>query len=128
MSEYQGEERRSEYCPVHHIKCDQWDNTEKKVSSRVPIWIFIMVSTAFMSSVGVTATWLNIASIERHEHVVTKLTEHVDSSNRILTNNSIVLGRATHALNEVVFNQQRVIDQLKMEFQPLPDYNIELPE
>ncbi len=35
-------DRRADFCPVHNIKCAQWDSTEKKVSNRVPIWVFVI--------------------------------------------------------------------------------------
>ena len=121
MDEYKGEERRAEYCPVHHIKCEQWKATEAKLASRVPVWVFVI----FISVAASAATWLNVASIERHDVVVKELTTHVGHSNEVLLKNSIILSRATHALNEIALNQRHVMEQLELEFERIPSYNLD---
>jgi hypothetical protein len=113
-------ERRQEYCPVHNLKCEQWATTEKKLAAKVPIWVFVCA----IGVIGSTATWLNISSIDRHDVVIKELTKHIDSSNEVLVKNTAILSRATHAINEVSMNQRRVMDQLKIKFVPIPDYDM----
>lgn len=117
--DYNGEERRRGFCPVHHLKCHQIRDVEIKTSKRVPIWVFVV----FISGLTGVLGFLNYDSIRRHDEVMDHLGDHVEKANIVLENNSRVLGRVTHSLNEVALNQQEVMKVIDLEFRRIPRYD-----
>ena len=99
-SYYNGDERRKGYCPVHHVKCNQLDNTEREVKRKVPIWVFTLFLMMAGSVFGYQLYLLN---------------DHVRNSNSILRNLS-------HGLREVALNQKTVMHELELTYQELHDY------
>ena len=112
MNEWDGKnERRAEYCPVHHLKCGEWKSTEEAVKSKVPIWVFRIFLTILVVILGA----MNVNSYRENKAVLEAVNEHVEKSNKILS-------AMSHGLNEVAVNQRKILRTLKLEFEELPDY------
>lgn len=115
---YSGEERRSSFCPVHHIKCKEIEGIESESKKKVPIWVF----TLFVSAMLVILGWYNLQMNARNEEVIESLEKHILQSDITFTKNSVIMTRVAHALNEVAYNQRSVMRKIDLEFQEIPDY------
>lgn len=113
--------KEDQYCPVHNIKCKELESTKRLAMKRVPIWAFYL----FVGGSVAVAGWLNLASIERHERSMKVIESHIITSNSSISGIGSILGRATHALNEIAFNQRVVMQNLELDFQEIPDYELE---
>lgn len=111
MTEWNGDERRQEYCPVHHIKCAEIKEAGEVSKTKVPIWIFKIFVTCVVLVLG----YMNVDSYRSNQQTLSVLDAHVQKSN-------IILHRITHGLNEVALNQRKVMSKLELEFVHLPDY------
>ena len=109
--DYDGPERRSEYCPVHHIKCEEWKNTEADMRKRVPIWVF----TIFVTALGSLLAYMNYDTMQKQEKTLVILNTHIERSNRILST-------VSHGLLEIGMNQRKVMRGLDLEFEHVPKY------
>jgi hypothetical protein len=98
--EYIGEERRKDYCPVHHIKCAQQEKTGMEVKKRVPIWVFTIFLICLSSVIGYQLVLLN---------------NHVVESNKIFK--VITFGQ-----RELAHNQRIVMHELKLPYEELRIY------
>ena len=85
-TKYDGPERRREYCPVHHIKCQEIKDARTETRRRVPIWVFTLVVGMLITAQGIL---INIA-IRSNEKSNATLTEHIRTSDRILNNLNIL--------------------------------------
>ena len=111
---YEGPERRTEYCPVHHIKCKEWNNTQESVKQRVPIWVFRMFLAVLIVVIGA----MNVSSYRDNQDMLVLINDHIQKSNTLLT--SIM-----HTTSETASNQRRVMSKIELEFQKLPHYGID---
>ena len=115
MTEWDGEtERRAEYCPVHHIKCKEWEATDKEVKNRLPIWVATILLTIAIPVVGFNYFQDSQANVQ----ILKRIDKHIDSSNKMLK-------KISHGTNEIALNQRKVMDKLEMEFSPLPHYDFD---
>lgn len=119
QNNYNGKERREDYCPVHHIKCKQLNDLESDVKNRLPRWVFLTFIGLMTSMLG----YMNYQILDsqqdalmRQERLQSVLNVHLEESNRIFT-------RINHNINEVAVNQQRVLEKLDMPFRPIPRYD-----
>ena len=119
MTEYEGDEQRKGYCPVHHIKCDEIKNLSAEGKKKLPIWVFSFFAVGLFSIMG----WYNIETAKDNRSVLVSLEKHMIDSNRVFAESSRVLKKATHVLAEVSFNQKTVMKKLELEFQDIPDYD-----
>ena len=121
--EYNGTEKRSGFCPVHHIKCGEIDRNietlQKDTKARVPIWVF----SAFVVMVGTVLGYLNMEAVNKSTAIQLLLKEHIEKSNIILTDIRTDIRATQHGLNEVAINQTRVMKKLDLEFETIPHYN-----
>ncbi|NNF97493.1 MAG: hypothetical protein HKM94_11255, partial [Halobacteria archaeon] len=118
MPEHIEKERREGYCPVHHIKCSEIKELQTDSKKRVPVWVFTLFAVAVFGVVG----WFNLDGIRRNKEVLESLSLHMNESSLVFERTTRILSRATHALNEVAFNQRNVMKKLELDFQPIPDY------
>ena len=115
---YQGEERRSEYCPVHHIKCQEWKDTKEEMKTRVPIWIFKIFIGVIITVLG----YMNYSAISHHQELIEALNDHMAESTKIFGRINSSFSNITHSLNEIGMNQRSVMKKIELEFQHLPEY------
>ena len=119
MNKYTGEERREGYCPEHHIKCAEISTLQIDQKKKVPIWVLGLFTAAFLSSLG----FINKLSMDRHEVVLKSLEGHIIHSTEVLDENSKILSRASHVLQEVAFNQKMVMKQIELDFESIPEFD-----
>ncbi len=109
---YDGEEKRSEYCPVHHIKCSDIKDLQIDAKKRVPIWVFVI----FVSAMGGVLGYMNYEIISKEVVTQRLLATHIEKSN-------VILNSMKHGLNEVALNQRTVMHKLDLEFEEAPRYD-----
>ena len=117
--EYNGTEKRSGYCPVHHLKCGEIETLQKDTKGRVPIWVF----SAFVVMMGAVLGYLNVEAVNKSTAIQLLLKEHIEKANIILTDIRTDIRATQHGLNEVAINQTKVMKKLDLEFETIPHYN-----
>lgn len=114
---YSDIERRIDHCPICH--CKQEEPTDQRtVLNRVPIWVF----TIFLVSLGSVLSYmlkLNADAIRHNELVMIALNEHIDVSNQRVVD-------GTKILIELGMNQRKIMKKLRLEFEPIPDYQFDI--
>ena len=110
-TQYNGQERRDGYCPVHKLKCEEWRATEESMKSKVPIWVFRIFLTLLVAVLGA----MNCNAYRHNEVVLATVQDHVETSTSFLR-------RVSHGLREVASNQRTVMKELNLEFEHMPDY------
>jgi len=119
-------ERRTGFCPVHHIKCDEWKSTEEKVNilerNKVSFVVLKIIITIVLSLGGTywyyqdTVNREKFGSMLRTQTVSTDLlNKHVDSSNKLLK-------RMSHDVREMKLNLQTTLKRQNLEYQRIPGY------
>lgn len=116
---YDGDEKRRDYCPVHHLKCSEIRQLQTASSHSVPIWVFM----SFVSLLTGVLGYINYDGARKHSEVIDSLEKHIDKADIVLGNSSRVLSRVTHSLNEVALNQREVMEKLELEFKHIPKYD-----
>ena len=102
-------EHRTVYCPVHHIKCQELKDARDEGKLKLPIW----VGKIFIVCLVLVLGYMNLDGYRRDDKAFELLNKHVKAS-------TIVLKSLTHAINEVAINQQRVMEELDLEFKEIP--------
>jgi hypothetical protein len=121
MTEYEGDEKRQGFCPVHHIKCEELKSIKSEGRKKLPIWVFTFFATILFSAMW----WYNIQVSEDHQIVIKSLQMHLTESSIVFRENARVISRATHILSEVAFNQRTVMEKLEMDYQEIPDFDMQ---
>ena len=112
MDEWDGGERRTEYCPVHHIKCQEMKEQKDEMKKRIPIWVGKLFLTVLVLALG----YMNLDGYRKNERLLTMINTHI-------TQSSVLLNRLAHGINEVAVNQQTVMNKLDLDFKQLPHYD-----
>ena len=117
---YDGTETRASFCPVHHFKCSEMEEQKKDLKSRLPIWTFTAFCI-FLGSVLSYMNWhiwtLNSEALRQNELVIIALNNHINASNEVIRDGSKIL-------MELGTNLRKVMKQLELEFDPIPDYQL----
>lgn len=118
-TKYNGEEKRKDYCPVHHLKCYEIRDLKRESDKRLPIWVFIIFISCLTGVLG----FLNYDLIKRHNLVIETLDKHTQNTNALIDDSKTLLNRVTHSLNEVTLNQREVMEKLEIKFRHIPKYD-----
>jgi hypothetical protein len=108
---YEGEERRNDYCPVHHIKCKEMEKLETGLAGKVPIWVFKIAVTIIILALGS----MNAYFYKMSSSTLVQLERHVDISNTIMK-------QMSRKNREVILNQKIVMEHLKIPYREIPNY------
>ena len=122
MSEtYTGAEQRKGYCPVHHIKCDEWKETKAQLKNKVPIWVFTTIITIGMAVVG----YMSFSMRAESTRMLAAVTAHTNES--VIYRESInrMLRSLAHGQSEIAVNQRNVMEKLELDFTELPEYGFD---
>ena len=113
-------------CPVHNIKCQQWEATEKKVDllerSKLGVRVFQVVIGIFLAVGG--AYWYN-EDAKAGDHFEALLKLQADSTKALtyhIRTSNIILKNMSHDVREVKLNQQNVLKKLDLDYQEIPGY------
>jgi hypothetical protein len=118
---FAGSEERASFCPVHHFKCREIDDQKTELKTRLPIWAFTAFCI-FLGSVLSYMNWhiwtLNSTALRQNEMVIIALNDHIDASNDIIRDGSKIL-------MELGTNLRNVMKKLNLEFEAIPDYQLD---
>jgi hypothetical protein len=126
MPEYSGEERRNNYCPVHHIKCQEIHDAGEAVKElaktklsikmfQIVISIVLMIGGAYWYKMDKIADKSIQLALEHQSQTANMLNEHVNTSNRILKKMSL-------DVREMKLNFIPVMSHLNLEYREIPEY------
>lgn len=109
--QWQKDERREGYCPVHHIKCEDMKKLESGLEKKVPIWVFKLSITVLILALGGMNAYFYRLSTETLKAVQA----HVDVSSKILKRMSLKSREAT-------LNQKIIMEKLDLPYREIPRY------
>jgi hypothetical protein len=119
-------ERRTGFCPVHHMKCDEWKSTEEKVNllerTKVSFVVLKILLTIILSIGG--SYWYYQDTVVRSKFTMlmqaqtestNALKEHVKISN-------IILRDMSRDVRESKLNLKHITKELDVEYHTIPEY------
>lgn len=132
MPEWDGEERRTHFCPVHHIKCDEIhaqglaleDLKRTKLSIKmfqIFVAIVLAVGGSYWYRMDKVANDQTVRLLEHQGRVTDALENHIATSNKILR-------RMSHDVRETRLNMTPIMKKLELEYQKIPSYYQDEPD